>query len=117
MSNAYSLSGPMRKISLALVLSFATAGIAFAGQESTIFKFDGKDFIRTHTTLMQESGMSAMHTKLDHSSPAYKALMAKHSYTGMTTLFHQKCDSIYSPVLDASGKMTGALFVAMCGGK
>lgn len=116
MSNAYRFSASTWKLPLAIALSFATAGIALAGQESTIFKFDGKDFVRTHTTLMTEQGKSAMNTKLDHNSPAYKALMQKHSYTGMTTLFMKKCDSIYAPVLDASGKMTGALFVANCGG-
>ena len=46
--------------------------------EATIFSFDGKDFVRTSTTLM-DKGQSAINTKLDPSSSAFKALIGKHS--------------------------------------
>jgi hypothetical protein len=49
--------------------------------EASIFSFDGKDFVRTNTTLM-DKGQSATNTKLDRSSAAYKALIEKRSYTG-----------------------------------
>jgi hypothetical protein len=42
--------------------------------ESTIFTYDGQDFIRKHTTLVTEDGKSAVNTKLDRDNPAYKAL-------------------------------------------
>ena len=98
----------------ASVLAFFVSGIAFAGQESTIFTYDGKDFIRLHTTLVTPGAESAEGTKLNHNHPAYKALTNKHSYSGESTVFGQKCDVNYAPLTDANGKLTGAIFVAMC---
>jgi methyl-accepting chemotaxis protein len=97
-----------------IVIALALPLAAQAAQESTIFSFDGKDFIRVKTTLMTEDGKSAVNTKLDHNSPAYKELLSKHSYAGPATVFGHKCDSTYAPLIDASGKLTGALFVALC---
>ena len=102
------------KMLFAFGLAFSATGIAFAGQESTVFTFDGKDFIRAQTTLAAEDGKSAVNTKLDHTSPAYKELVKKHSYVGPATVFGQKCDANYAPLTDAKGKLTGALFVANC---
>jgi len=96
--------------SLALVAPAA----ALAGQESTIFRYDGQDFIREKTTLTTEGGASAVNTKLDRSSPAFEQLVQKKSYTGPAKVFGRTCDAIYAPVMDASGAMTGALFVATC---
>ena len=63
---------------------------------------------------MTEDGQSAASTKLDRSSPAYKALIKKVSYSGKTMLFGQACDSNYAPLTNASGQLTGAIFVANC---
>lgn len=79
--------------------------------EATIFSFDGKDFVRTKTTLMDEQGKSAVGTKLDHNSLAYKALMKKHSYSGPSTVFGKKYEADYAPLMGADGKVTGALFI------
>jgi hypothetical protein len=81
--------------------------------ESTIFSYDGKDFVRTRTTLVTEDGASAVNTKLDHATPAYKALVQKHSYIGEVTVFGHKYDAEYAPLTNSSGKLTGALFVAI----
>ena len=108
------LSGWVKKIFFAFVFALSATGVAVAGQESTIFTYDGKDFVRAQTTLTTEDGKSAVNTKLDHKSPAYKALMKKHSYAGTATLFGQKCDSNYAPLTNEKGQLTGALFVANC---
>ena len=81
--------------------------------EASIFSFDGKDFTRTKTTLMTEAGASAAGTKLDHATPAYKALVAGKSYSGEATVFGKKYDANYAPLTGADGKVTGALFVAV----
>ena len=99
-------------ISMSLVL--VTPYAALAGQESTIFRYDGQDFIRENTTLKKEDGTPAINTKLDRSSPAYEHLSKKQSYSGRAKLFGQTCDAIYAPVIDKSGMMTGAIFVANC---
>jgi len=91
------------------------ASKAFAGQESTVFRFEPKDqsFVRISTTLKTEDRfISADKTKLDTSSPAYQALIQKRSFSGQVTLFGQVCESNYAPMTNASGDLTGALFVA-----
>ena len=103
---------------VALVVAVALAVMAFAAQspprmESTIFSFDGKDFIRAQTTLLTEEGKPAVNTRLEHDNPAYKALMQKHSYVGPATVFGKKYDADYAPLTDADGRLTGALFVAV----
>ncbi len=81
--------------------------------EASIFSYDGTDFVRTRTTLVTESGKSAVGTKLDHDSPAYKALTDKHSFSGEVTAFGKKYDANYAPLTSDDGKLTGALFVAI----
>jgi len=109
------ISASVRNTVFALALPFAASGVALAAaQESTIFSYDGQDFIRVQTTLKSEDGQSADSTKLDRSSPAYKALSKKISYTGKTMLFGKACDANYAPLTNASGNLTGAIFVANC---
>ena len=81
--------------------------------EASILSYDGKEFVRTKTTLMTEGGKSAVGTKLDHASPAYKALSENHSFSGDATVFGKKYDANYAPLTDKDGKVTGALFVGV----
>jgi hypothetical protein len=81
--------------------------------EASIFSYDGKDFVRTRTTLTTAAGKSAVNTKLDHASPAYKALVDKRLYTGEATVFGRRYDANYAPLTSADGQVTGALFVAV----
>ena len=80
--------------------------------DASIFSFDGQDFVRTDTTLMQ-NGQSAVGTKLDHDGAAYKALVEKHSYTGPATVLGQNYQANYAPLFGANGKLSGALFVGI----
>ena len=97
---------------LPVTLVGSSASLAQTKLEASIFSYDGKDFVRTETTLMQ-GGQSAVGTKLDHDSPAYKALAEKHSYTGPATVFGQKYEADYAPLIGEDGKLTGALFVGV----
>ncbi|MGH7516343.1 MAG: Cache 3/Cache 2 fusion domain-containing protein [Gemmatimonadales bacterium] len=81
--------------------------------EASIFAYDGKDFVRTKTTLVTKEGKPATNTKLEHDTPAYKALVQKHSYTGDATVFGRKYDANYAPLTSEDGRLTGALFVAV----
>ena len=114
---------------IVLVLGLAVSGalIAFVDEDSgsrvaaqtqakiqaTIFTYDGQDFVRTKTTLVTKDGKTAVNTKLDRDTPAYKALVQKHSYTGDATVFGQKYDANYAPLTSEDGRLTGALFVAV----
>ena len=82
-------------------------------QESTVFAYDGQDFIRVHTTLLTEKGGSADGTKLDRENPGYAALSHKRSYVGEVTLFGHRCDANYAPLVDQEGRLTGALMVCI----
>ena len=127
MRNHWILARIRTAIGLALVLVLSGALIAFTGEsrssriatqaptklEATIFSFDGKDFVRTHTTLVTEEGKSAVNTKLDHDSPAYRALTQKRSYSGSAEIFDRDYDANYAPLISADGRVTGALFVAV----
>ena len=84
-----------------------------AKMESTIFSYDGKDFVRSRTTMMTEDGKSAVNTKLDQGSPAYKALLQKHSYIGDAVVFGRHYDADYAPLISDEGKLTGALFIGV----
>jgi methyl-accepting chemotaxis protein len=97
---------------LPLTVLVSSAAFAKAKLEATIFSYDGTDFVRTETTLKAE-GKSAAKTKLDQDSPAYKALVEKHSYTGPTTLFGQDYQSYYAPLTGEDGGLTGAIFVGV----
>ena len=108
----------MRRIFLILSLLLpvtvlvSSASWAQTKLEASILSYDGKDFVRTETTLMN-NGQSAASTKLDHDSPAYKALVEKHSYTGPATVFGQDYQANYAPLIGEDGKLTGALFVGI----
>jgi len=82
-------------------------------QESTVFAYDGQDFIRVHTTLLTEKGESADGTKLDRDNPGYAALIQKRSYAGEVTLFGHRCAANYAPLVDQEGRLTGALMVCI----
>jgi methyl-accepting chemotaxis protein len=78
--------------------------------DASILSYDGKDFVRTETTLMN-NGQSAVNTKLDRDNAGYKALVEKHSYTGPATVFGHDYQANYAPLTSEDGKLTGALFV------
>jgi len=108
----------MRRIFLILTLLLpvsvlvSSATLAETKLEATIFSYDGKDFVRTETTVTAE-GQSAANTKLDRDSAAYKALAEKRSYTGPATLFGRDYQANYAPLTGDDGQLTGALFVGV----
>ena len=101
-------------LSLLLPVTVLASGVASAETKlaATIFSYDGADFVRTQTTLTQDK-QSAVNTKLDHDSAAYKALSQKQSYSGPATILGQDYEANYAPLVGADGKLTGALFVGV----
>ena len=95
---------------LPVTVLVSSASWAETKLEASIFAYDGKDFVRTNTTLT-DKGQSAVNTKLDQNSAAYKALIEKHSYIGPATVFGRDYDADYAPLIGGDGKLTGALFV------
>jgi hypothetical protein len=102
----------MLSLLLPVTLLGSSASLAQSKLEASIFSYDGKDFVRTETTLMH-NGQSAVNTKLDHESAGYKALVEKHSFTGTAKVFDREYQANYAPLIGADGKLTGALFVGI----
>ena len=97
---------------LPVTVLVSSASLAQSKLDASILSYDGKDFVRTETTLMNE-GKSAANTKLDRDSAAYKALVEKHSYTGPATVFGRDYQANYAPLMSKDGQLTGALFVGV----
>jgi methyl-accepting chemotaxis protein-2 (aspartate sensor receptor) len=87
--------------------------LARSGAVSTVFARSGDDFVRVTTSLKKEDGSRAIATLLDRHSPAYAALRAGKTYTGLATLFGRPYITQYRPVTDASGRVIGSLFVGV----
>jgi Cache 3/Cache 2 fusion domain len=107
-----------KMIVLTLLLTFSPSLIGWADEapaklEATIFSYDGHDFVRVKTTLLTKEGKSAVNTKLEHDTAAYKALANRHSYSGDATVFGHKYEANYAPLVSEDGRLTGALFVAV----
>ncbi len=106
------------KYTMAVCLTFSSMLLCACTQpsadiEATIFTYDGQDFVRTETTLITKDGKSAVDTKLDRDTPAYRALTQKRSYTGDATLFGREYEANYAPLTDEDDQLTGALFVTV----
>src|SRR6476660_7477011 len=99
-------------LSLLLPVTALSASLAQTKLDASILSYDGKDFVRTETTLMK-NGQSAANTKLDPDSAAYKALVEKHSFTGPMTVVGHDYQANYAPLTDKDGQLTGALFVGI----
>jgi hypothetical protein len=99
-------------ILLPVALLVSSASLAQTKLDASILSYDGKDFVRTETTLMKD-GQPAANTKLDPDSAAYKALVEKKSYSGPVSVFGRDYQGHYAPLVDADGKLTGALFVGV----
>ena len=84
-----------------------------SGAIATVFARSGDDFVRVTTSLKKQDGSRAIGTLLDRKGPAYAPLMAGRSYTGQATLFGKQYMTQYRPIVDANGRVIGALFVGV----
>jgi methyl-accepting chemotaxis protein len=81
--------------------------------DCTIFDLDGDVFVRLHTSLKNDSGDSAEGTLLDRQSAPYQALIGGRCHVGQVSLFGKDVDACYSPLLNSTGEVTGAIFVCL----
>jgi methyl-accepting chemotaxis protein len=87
--------------------------LARSGAIATVFVRTGDDFVRVTTSLKKQDGSRAIGTLLDRKGPAYAPIFAGNSYTGLATLFGKRYITQYKPIVDASGRVIGALFVGV----
>ncbi|MGF6757847.1 methyl-accepting chemotaxis protein [Paraburkholderia sp. GAS42] len=84
-----------------------------SGAIATVFARTGDDFVRVTTSLKKQDGSRAIGTLLDRKGPAYSLVLAGKTYTGLAALFGKRFITQYKPVMDASGRVIGALFVGV----
>jgi methyl-accepting chemotaxis protein-2 (aspartate sensor receptor) len=84
-----------------------------SGAIATVFARSGDDFVRITTSLEKQDGSRAVGTLLDRKGPAYAPLIAGQTYTGLAGLFGKRFITQYKPIVDASGRVIGALFVGL----
>ena len=83
----------MRRLFLMLTLLLpvtvlgSSASLAQSKLDASILSYDGKDFTRTETTLMQE-GKAAVGTKLEANKPCLQSI-------GRRTLLHRPSDRLW----------------------
>jgi methyl-accepting chemotaxis protein len=87
--------------------------LARSGAIATLFARTGDDFVRVTTSLKKQDGSRAIGTLLDRKGPAYAPIFAGKSYTGLVALFGKRYITQYKPIVDASGRVIGALFVGV----
>jgi len=83
------------------------------GDEATIFRKDGNDFIRVSTSLRDEDGNRMVGTKLSTDGEIYKTLTSEKNYTGETEINGITYASSYIMKNGRSGKVEGAFFVGV----
>jgi len=78
---------------------------------NTLFTRSGNEFIRTATTLTDESNNYVIGTTLTHESPAYQPLLNGQSYSGVVQLYGYNFYASYEPMFDSfTGFVIGAYF-------
>jgi methyl-accepting chemotaxis protein-2 (aspartate sensor receptor) len=79
----------------------------------TVFVKSGDEFIRITTSGKTDTGARAVGTALEHTHPAYKALMAGGTYRGPARVFGFDIVTTFRPLRDPDGKIVGALCASL----
>lgn len=88
------------------------AALAISGLDPSVFHFnaDTREFTRIATSIREDSGNRAVARPLNP-GPAYDALIGGEVYSGSTLVGRTMYESLYVPVFDADGTITGAFSV------
>lgn len=80
------------------------------GGTATIFVRDGDKFIRICTSVRNQAGKRANGTLLEGNSEVTASLLRGASYTGLNDILERPYYTAYTPLIDASGTVVGALY-------
>lgn len=78
---------------------------------ATVFQLVGDDFVRITTSVRKEDGSRAVGSNLGKTHPAYASLISGGEYVGRAVLFGRPYITKYEAIKDASGKLTGVLYI------
>lgn len=80
------------------------------GCTATLFAAQGSAFVRISTNVIKD-GKRAVGTELDPNGPVIGFVREGKSFTGVVDILGEKYDTIYEPILDATGAVLGAYYV------
>ncbi|SLN37192.1 methyl-accepting chemotaxis protein [Roseisalinus antarcticus] len=85
------------------------------GETATIFGWDAErgDFIRLSTNIRTAEGDRAVGTYLGRDNPVRTAMLAGETYRGEATILGKSYLTIYQPVTNATGEVTGIIYVGI----
>src|SRR6201987_3662127 len=95
--------------------SIVDRAVSYAGGNATLFVYDdaSSQFVRRSTNLKKENGDRAVGTQLAPDHPGQQPLRKGQPYKGPAVLFSKSYMTAYYPVLNASGKVIGVLYVGI----
>jgi len=85
------------------------------GETATIFVWDPatEDFWRRTTNIKKPDGLRAVGTPLGKNGRVYPVIMAGETYNGEATILGKDYYTIYQPIKNSSGTVTGILYVGV----
>ncbi|MBR0849474.1 Cache 3/Cache 2 fusion domain-containing protein [Bradyrhizobium diazoefficiens] len=95
--------------------SIVDRAVSYVGGNATLFVFDDASgqFVRRSTNVKKENGDRAVGTQLAADHPGQAALRRGEAYKGPATLFGKTFMTAYFPVVNASRKVVGILYVGI----
>src|ERR1700751_374870 len=95
--------------------SIVDRAVSYAGGNATLFVYDdaSSQFVRRSTNLKKENGDRAVGTQLAPDHPGQQPLRKRQPYKGPAVLFSKSYMTAYYPVMNASGKVIGILYVGI----
>ncbi|MBR0698098.1 methyl-accepting chemotaxis protein [Bradyrhizobium lablabi] len=89
--------------------------VSYVGGNATLFVYDDASgqFVRRSTNVKKENGDRAVGTQLASDHPGQAALRRGEAYKGPANLFGKSFMTAYYPVVTASGKVIGVLYVGI----
>jgi methyl-accepting chemotaxis protein len=85
------------------------------GETATVFAWvpEEEDFIRRTTNIIKDDGNRAVGTFLGKGGRVYPILMAGQTYLGEATILGKDYYTIYEPIFDPNGNVTGILYAGV----
>ncbi|MFN3279668.1 MAG: methyl-accepting chemotaxis protein [Paracoccus hibiscisoli] len=85
------------------------------GETATVFRLDPAvgHFIRMTTNVQKADGTRAVGTPLDPTGPVHAAMLRGETYAGTATILERPYLTIYVPVRDSAGQVTGVLYAGV----
>ncbi len=89
--------------------------VSYTGGNATLFVYDdaSNQFVRRTTNVKKENGDRAVGTQLAPDHPGQAVLRKGQAYKGPAVLFGKSFMTAYYPVVNASGKVVGIIYVGI----